>query len=64
MLQIQDSVEGVLISGGLTDAVEWLKKKETQSLLKDNSVSCQTLETLQDDKKGDFFFSFSIVVVT
>lgn len=41
------------MAGGLTDAVNWLKKKETQNLLSENSISCQTSEgTLQNDKRG------------
>lgn len=56
--QIQESVEGVLMSGGLTDAVNWLKKKETQNLLKENSICCQTSETvLHDEKKGNYWIA-------
>lgn len=45
------------MSGGLTDAVNWLKKKETQNLLKENSISCQTSEMClpEKGKVADYF---------
>ncbi|XP_023022944.2 SANT and BTB domain regulator of class switch recombination isoform X1 [Leptinotarsa decemlineata] len=50
--QVQDSVEGILISGGMSEAVNWLKRKENQMILKKNSICCQTSDIyLQEDKK-------------
>lgn len=40
---MQDSVEGVLIAGGMTDAVNWLKQKEYQ--FNKNHMSSQTSAT-------------------
>lgn len=46
------------MSGGLTDAVNWLKKKETQNLLKQNSISSQTSDMgIPDEKKGKIYFT-------
>ncbi|XP_018562047.1 uncharacterized protein KIAA1841 homolog [Anoplophora glabripennis] len=39
--QVQDSVEGILMSGGMSEAVNWLKRKENQMSLK--SICCQTI---------------------
>ncbi|KAG5897817.1 hypothetical protein JTB14_011817 [Gonioctena quinquepunctata] len=51
--QVQDPVEGMLMSNGMTEVVNWLKKKETQIVLKRNSVCCQTSEKLfhEDNKE-------------
>uniref|UniRef100_A0A6P7FTN9 Uncharacterized protein KIAA1841 isoform X1 n=1 Tax=Diabrotica virgifera virgifera TaxID=50390 RepID=A0A6P7FTN9_DIAVI len=51
--QVQDSIESILTANGMTDAVEWLKRKETLMLLNQNSISCQTVVEvpMPDDKK-------------
>ncbi|KAJ8954125.1 hypothetical protein NQ318_005719, partial [Aromia moschata] len=43
---VQESVEGILIAGGMTDAVNWLKRKEHQLTLEKNSICCQTSDTV------------------
>nr|CAI5830457.1 unnamed protein product [Callosobruchus analis] len=51
-LQDNDNGDGILMSGGMKDAVDWLKRKENQELLRINSICCQTSDTLlQEDKK-------------
>ncbi|CAH1981640.1 unnamed protein product [Acanthoscelides obtectus] len=53
--QLQDNEsggDGILMSGGMKDAVDWLKSKENQELLRINSICCQTSDTLlQEDAK-------------
>nr|CAH7742787.1 unnamed protein product [Callosobruchus chinensis] len=51
-LQDNDNGDGILMSGGMKDAVDWLKSKENQELLRINSICCQTSDSLlQEDKK-------------
>uniref|UniRef100_A0AAR5Q9I9 SANT and BTB domain-containing protein n=2 Tax=Dendroctonus ponderosae TaxID=77166 RepID=A0AAR5Q9I9_DENPD len=56
--QVQDSVEGVLLEGGMSEAVNWLKSKEIESTIKGRSMSVQTSDTLlrkgsADDNKKE-----------
>ncbi|KAJ8933777.1 hypothetical protein NQ314_013813 [Rhamnusium bicolor] len=51
--QVQDSVEGILLSGGMTEAVNWLKCKENQIALKKNSSYSQTSDTNLSNESGD-----------
>ncbi|KAK9700510.1 SANT and BTB domain regulator of CSR, BTB domain [Popillia japonica] len=50
--QVQDNIEGILRSEGLTDIVDWLELKEN-SLVKPNEIAVQTSDpkVKQDDKK-------------
>ncbi|CAG9854294.1 unnamed protein product [Phyllotreta striolata] len=48
--QVQDSIENVLTANGMTEAVEWLKRKETLLLLNQNSISIQTLPDIVQEK--------------
>ncbi|XP_056633880.1 SANT and BTB domain regulator of class switch recombination [Diorhabda sublineata] len=47
--QVQDSIENILTANGMSDAIEWLKRKETLMLLNQNSVSCQTTIDINGD---------------
>lgn len=51
--QVQDNIEGILRSEGLTDIVDWLELKEN-SLVKPNEIAVQTSEPKinKDEKKG------------
>lgn len=67
--QVQDNIEGILRSEGLTDIVDWLELKEN-SLVKPNEIAVQTSDpkVKQDDKKGkcsnfNVFHSYFLVVL-
>ncbi|XP_060533747.1 SANT and BTB domain regulator of class switch recombination isoform X2 [Cylas formicarius] len=44
--QVQDSVEGALVAGGMGEAVNWLRSKENELGKKNKSQCCQTSDTL------------------
>lgn len=44
--QVQGSLEGMLLEGGMGDAVTWLKSKEAEFALKGPSAAIQTSDTL------------------
>lgn len=44
--QVQGSLEGMLLEGGIGDAVTWLKSKEAEFALKGPSAAIQTSDTL------------------
>lgn len=52
--QVQDNIEGILKSEGLTDIVDWLELKETKLVKPPNEIAIQTSDSKlkQDDKKG------------
>ncbi|CAG9815083.1 unnamed protein product [Phaedon cochleariae] len=48
--QVQESVENFMISNGMTEAVNWLKLKENQLVLQQNSISSQTSNVLLSEE--------------
>lgn len=54
--QVQDNIEGILKSEGLTDIVDWLELKENCLVKPPNEIAVQTSESniKSDDKKGNF----------
>lgn len=63
LLQVTDSVEGILLADGMTEAVDWIRLKETE-LVKPREVACQTSDTKikTDEKKGDYLIILIIEV--
>ncbi|XP_076256247.1 SANT and BTB domain regulator of class switch recombination isoform X2 [Rhynchophorus ferrugineus] len=51
--QVQESIEGILIQGGMTEAVNWLREKEAEFSKKLRSASIQTSETTLQKGAGD-----------
>ncbi|KAL3271538.1 hypothetical protein HHI36_022015 [Cryptolaemus montrouzieri] len=49
--QVQESLEGVLMASGMTDAIDWLKLKESQ-FIKRNETACQTSESGNPSKES------------
>ncbi|KAK9874424.1 hypothetical protein WA026_002768 [Henosepilachna vigintioctopunctata] len=41
--QVQESLEGILMASGMTEAIDWLKLKESQ-FIKRSEIACQTSE--------------------
>ncbi|XP_050302021.1 SANT and BTB domain regulator of class switch recombination-like isoform X2 [Anthonomus grandis grandis] len=51
--QVQDSVEDLLMEGGMNEAVEWLKSKEAEFSRKGKSLAVQTSNSLLQRGNGD-----------
>ncbi|KAL1502409.1 hypothetical protein ABEB36_007555 [Hypothenemus hampei] len=51
--QVQESVEGLLVEGGMKDVVTWLKSKEVEFATNTKSLSVQTSDTLIPKKTLD-----------